>query len=65
MDGGGAVQEARFVVRLEAYSRCERRMFKSLVTLKMEAVCSPKRRFLLDPHGVISQKNIRQNLLWL
>jgi hypothetical protein len=29
---------------------------QSPITLKMEAICSPKHRFLLEPHRVISQK---------
>jgi hypothetical protein len=37
---GGAVQEAHFAVRRKAYPLYELRSFKSLVTLKIEAICS-------------------------
>jgi hypothetical protein len=37
---GGAVQEAFFAV--QAYPRCELGRFKSLITLKIEAVCSSR-----------------------
>jgi hypothetical protein len=39
-DCSGAVKEAPFAVRPEAYPLSELRRFKFLVTLKMEAICS-------------------------
>jgi hypothetical protein len=39
------LQEALFAIRREAHLGYELGRFKSLVTLKMEATCSPIRRF--------------------
>jgi hypothetical protein len=40
LDSGGAVQEAFFATHLEAYLQCDLGRLKSLIILKMEAICS-------------------------
>jgi hypothetical protein len=46
------LQEALFVICHEAYPHCKVGRFKTLVTLKMEVICSTK----IEPHGAKSQK---------
>jgi hypothetical protein len=55
LDCGGAVQEALHAARLEAYPSLELGRFTSRITLKMGRYVPLKRRFLLEPHGIVSQ----------
>jgi hypothetical protein len=36
----------------------------TLVTLMMEKLSSPKRRFLQEPHGITSQKTVFMKKIW-
>jgi hypothetical protein len=53
---GGAVAIGSLPRPLRGISSLRARKIHSPITLKMEAICSLKRRILLEPHSEISQK---------